>query len=51
MGKNYRIKARFSTYRHNTKTPESMTYSSVVPRDSVSISLTIAALDYLYILD
>jgi len=38
-------KARFVAGGHTTKTPSSMTYSSVVSRDSVRILLTIAALN------
>ena len=37
-------KARFVAGGHTTKTPASMTYSSVVARDSVRIILTLAAL-------
>jgi hypothetical protein len=50
MGKNFRRKARFVADGHKTKTPAAMTYSSVVPRDSVRIALTIAALNDLNIM-
>ena len=45
MGKNFRRKARMVAGRHVTTTPSSITYSSVVSRDSVRIALTIAALN------
>ena len=44
MGKNFRRKARFVADGNKTKTPSTMTYLSVVSRDSVRIALTIAAL-------
>ena len=50
MGKNFRRKARFVADGHKTKTPEEMTYSSVVSRYSVRIELTIAALNDLDVL-
>ena len=49
-GKNFRSKAQFVAYGHNIKTPAAITYSSVVSRDSVLISLTIAALNDLDVL-
>ena len=45
MGENFRRKARLVAGGHMTKTPSSITYSSVVSRDSVRIALTIAALN------
>ena len=50
MGKNFRSKARFVADGHKTKNLASMTYSSVVSRDSVWIALTIAALNDLDVL-
>ena len=50
MGKIFRRKARFVADGHKTKTPAAMTYSSVVPMDSVRIALTISALNYLDVL-
>ena len=50
MGENFRRKARFVAYGHNTKTPLALTYSSVVSRDSVWIAMTIAALNDLDVL-
>jgi hypothetical protein len=40
-------KARFVAGGHTTETPSSITYSSVVSRDSVRIALTLAAVDQL----
>ena len=45
MGKYFRIKARCVADGNNTKTPEAITYSSVVYRLSVRIVLTRAALN------
>lgn len=45
MGENFRRKARLVAEGHKTSTPSSITYSSVVSRDSVRIALTIAALN------
>ena len=45
MGENFRRKARLVAEGHKTSTPASITYSSVVSRDSVRIALTIAALN------
>ena len=45
MGENFRRKARMVAGGHTTSTPSSITYSSVVSRDSVRIALTIAALN------
>jgi hypothetical protein len=50
MGENFRRKARLVADGHKTATPASITYSSVVSRDSVHIALTIAALNDLQIL-
>jgi hypothetical protein len=50
MGENFRRKARMVGGGHQTTTPTSLTYSSVVSRDSVRIILTIAALNDLNIL-
>ena len=47
IGKNFMRKWRFVTDGNKTKTPESMTYLSVVSRDSVCITLKIAALPIL----
>ena len=45
LGENFRRKARFCADGHKTATPASMTYSSVVSRDSVRIALLMAALN------
>lgn len=45
LGENFRRKARYCADGHKTETPASMTYSSVVSRDSVRIMLMIAALN------
>ena len=50
MGENFRRKARMVAGGHTTSTPSSITYSSVVSRDSVRILLTIAALNDLTVL-
>jgi len=50
LGENYRRKARFVAGGHMTETPSSITYSSVVSRDSVRICLLIAALNGLDVL-
>ena len=47
MGENFRRKARLVAGGHTTETPSSLTYSSVVSRDSVRIAFTIAALNQL----
>ena len=47
LGEGFRRKARFVGDGHKTKTPTSVTYSSVVSRDSVRIILLIAALNNL----
>lgn len=50
LGENFRRKARLVAGGHTTELPSSITYSSVVSRDSVRIALTIAALNGLDIL-
>ena len=45
LGENFRWKARFCADGHKTQAPSSITYSSVVSRDSVRIMLLIAALN------
>ena len=47
LGEGFRRKARFVGDGHKTETPSSVTYSSVVSRDSVRIILMIAALNNL----
>ena len=49
LGEGFRRKARFVGDGHKTRTPSSVTYSSVVSRDSVRIMLMIAALNNLEI--
>ena len=50
MGENFRPKACMVVGGHKTETPTTLTYSSVVSRDSVRIALLIAALNDLDIL-
>ena len=50
MGENFRLKARMVAGGYMTDTPPSITYSSVVSRDSVRIAFTIAALNNLKVL-
>lgn len=50
LGENFRRKARYCADGHKTNAPTSVTYSSVVSRDSVRLLLTIAALNDLQIL-
>lgn len=45
LGENFRRKARYVADGHKTTAPASMTYSTVVARDSVRILLMIAALN------
>ena len=45
MGENFRRKARFFADGNKTRTPEAVTYSSLVFRDSVWIALTILVLN------
>ena len=50
MGENFRRKARMVADGHRTEVPAAFTYSLVISRDSVQISLTIAALNDLKVL-
>ena len=50
MGENIRRKARFVAGGHTTETPSTLTYSSVVSRDSVRIILLVVALNGLNII-
>ena len=50
LGENFRRKARFCADGHKTGAPASVTYSTVVARDSVRILLLIAALNDLDLL-
>ena len=50
LGENFRRKARLLEGGHTPTAPSSITFSSVVSRDSVRIALTIAALNELDIL-
>ena len=50
LGENFRRKARLVAGGHTTDPPSSITYSSVVSRESVRIALTVAALNNLDIL-
>ena len=50
LGENYRRKARLVAGGHKTGAPTSITYSSVVSRDSVRICLLAAALNGLEVL-
>ena len=50
FGENFRRKARLVAGGHMTDTPNTLTYSSVVSRDSVRIALTIAALNELSVM-
>ena len=45
LGENFRRKARLVAYRNKTKVPSSVTYSSVVGRDSVRICLILVVLN------
>ena len=45
LGENFRRKARLVADGHKTSTPASVTYSTVVSRDSVRLCLLIAALN------
>jgi hypothetical protein len=49
LGENFRRKARFVAGGHTTETPSSITYTSVVSRDSVRIALLFASLNQLQI--
>jgi hypothetical protein len=50
LGEGFRKKARLVALGNRTQTPTTLTYSSVVSRDSVRIALTVAALNDLDIL-
>ena len=50
LGENFRRKSRLVAGGHLTDTLSSLTYSSVVSRDSVRIALTVAALNGLNVL-
>ena len=50
LGENFRRKARLVGGGHTKTAPDSITFSSFVPRDSVRIALTIPALNDLEIL-
>ena len=50
IGENFRRKARLVAGGHTTDAPATLTYSSVVSRDSVWIALTIAALNRLEVM-
>ena len=50
MGENFRRKARSVAGGHVTDVPSTLTYASVVSRDSVCIALTIAALNVLKVM-
>ena len=50
FGENFRCKARLVAGGHMTDTPNTLTYSSVVSRDSVRIALTTAALNELSVM-
>ena len=50
LGESFRRKARLVALGNRTKTPPTLTYSSVVSRDSVRIALTVAGLNELDIL-
>ena len=45
LGEGFRKKARLVALGNRTQTPTTLTYSSVVSRDSVRIALTVAALN------
>ena len=50
LGENFRRKARYVADGHKTDPPSSVTYSSVVSRESVQVCFTVAALNGLDIL-
>ena len=50
LGENFRHKARFCADGHKTSATSSVTYSTVVARDSVRVMLLIAALNDLSIM-
>ena len=45
LGENFRRKSQYVADDHNTETPASVTYISVISRDSVRICLLVAALN------
>jgi hypothetical protein len=45
LGENFRRKARYVAQGNRTEDPDVITFSSVVPRDSVRICLLIAAMN------
>jgi hypothetical protein len=49
-GRDFRRKARLVANGNQTETPLTLTYSSVVSRDSVRIALLVTALNYLKLL-
>ena len=51
IGENFRHKALILEGGHKTTTPSFLTYLSVVSRDIVKISSTIAELDYLKVIE
>ena len=50
LGENFHIKARFVAGSHTMETPSTLTYSSIVSRDSVRIILLVVALNGLNIM-
>ena len=50
MGKNFHRKACFIAGGHTTETPSTLTYSSIMSRDSVQITLLTAALNGLQVM-
>ena len=50
IGENFRRKAQLVVCGHTTEAPATITYSSVVSRDSVRIAFTIAALNGLQVM-
>jgi Reverse transcriptase (RNA-dependent DNA polymerase) len=50
MGENFRMKHGFAAGGHTTEVPKLLTYASVVSRDSVRITLTVAAMNNLQIM-
>ena len=50
MGKNFRRKAHMVVGGYQTTSPNTLAYSSVVSRDSVRITLTLATLNNLQVL-
>ena len=50
IGENFHRKARLVAGGHTTDAPATLTYSSVISRDSIRIALTIAALNELEVM-